>query len=223
MDSKLHSGCTQVSGSAQAFWYVLVPNPNFPEVFGYAQACGFPTKALRRLSAFVTGAADGYLDSHPSRQKGITFYFFRQGGCYPPAAPASRGASPPRHPESRGASPPGPPEFWGAAPPRPLAILGTPPPDPRAIERGHGRGLTTKHMEAAAVADPSNGQSPAWPLEAATAADLAQLRRLRQQPTLRGGLGGCSPPAEAGRNTTLSSRVLIPEGSVSNLTVHLIT
>ena len=79
-------------------------------------------------------------------------------------------------------------------------------------------------MEAAAVADPSNGQSPAWPLEAATAADLAQevqsgLRRLRQQPTLRGGLGGRSPPVEAGRNTTLSSRVLIPEGSVSNLTV----
>ena len=74
------------------------------------------------------------------------------------------------------------------------------------------------------MADPSNGQSPAWPLEAATAADLASevqsgLRRLRQQPTLRRGLGGVAPPAEAGRYTTLSSRVLILEGSVSHLTV----
>ena len=47
-----------------------------------------------------------------------------------------------------------------------------------------------------------------WLAEAATAADL------------KGGSGGAgAPPAEAGRYTTLSSRVLIPEGSVSNLTV----
>ena len=39
-------------------------------------------------------------------------------------------------------------------------------------------------------------------------------------PTAQGGVwGGITTPAEAGRNTTLSSRVLIPEGSVSNLTV----
>ena len=72
------------------------------------------------------------------------------------------------------------------------------------------------------MADPTNGQLQAWSLEAATAADLAQefeagLWRLRHQPTLWGGLGVREP--QTGRYTTLSPRVLILEGSVSNLTV----
>ena len=43
-----------------------------------------------------------------------------------------------------------------------------------AVETGQMSAAETGQMSsAAAVANPSNGQSPAWPLEAATAADLA--------------------------------------------------
>ena len=79
------------------------------------------------------------------------------------------------------------------------------------------------------MADQSNGQSLAWPSEAATAADFAQegpiwlAEAVTAADFKGGGLGGCSPPAPAGRNTTLSSRVLISEGSVSNLIVDPMT
>ena len=63
----------------------------------------------------------------------------------------------------------------GTAPLRTPAILGAPPSDPREMwTRSWPRpDDQANYTEAAAVADPSNGQSLSWSLEAATAADLA--------------------------------------------------
>ena len=67
------------------------------------------------------------------------------------------------------------------------------------------------------MADPSNGQSPAWPSEAATAADFAQEVPIWLKDATAAEFKGGD---EAGRITTLSTKVLILEGSVSNLTVR---